>query len=259
MNETQSFTESVTSLSETISNLGVLVVIAAVFIVGAAVLVSVLLNQAKRQSKHIEDSEKSSMSRMLEENREYMRQMIEQNNELVKTLMERRTDQAQRETPQNIVIKDKAVEQTLSDGRQRCDAERADVFLFTNGTHSFNHRKSFLKYMLSYSAKKSGAKLDPLKEGPTSLFPTLFDTLMKEKMIQVNDSKEYHSEDIMVPGWLSESAGAHLLGILKENEDPIGFVVCSYREPQDLASHTKEFHDLSVKLSVLLQYEAYKE
>lgn len=255
MENVQMFNESLSSLSETISELGVLVVIAAVFIIVAVSIVALITTQTKRQSKHIEDSEKSSMERMMEENREYMKQMLEQNTQLVTAILESKAKSEQRDSPENIMVKDRVVEQTLADGRQRCDAERADIFLFTNGTHSFNQKKSFLKFMRAYSSKKAGSEIEPLKEAPTSLFPSLFDKLMKDKIICVNESKEFVSEDVMVPGWLSDSAGAHIIGLIKEKDDPIGFVTCSYAKPENTEKHHKEFHDLAVKLSVLLQYE----
>lgn len=245
--------EEVASLSKTISDYGVVIVLVAVALVIVLGIVMVFLFQYNKSMNSNKEESSTQLATILESNKAYMERMLDQNQQLVTTLLSISKVNQPRQEPNQVATQDRRVEQILNLGRDRVKAARVDVFIFTNGTRSYDHKKSFLRYTHSYGSMTTECTLQPLREGPLSLFPSFFEDLLQQKEIFVVDTSSHVCDDPMVTGWLEGAGKAISIGILKEQEYPIGFITAAYESAQDLTDYQKDFHDMAIKVSVLLE------
>jgi hypothetical protein len=159
------------------------------------------------------------------------------------------------EAPKEAVSKDKKVSEVIKAFRRDVRAGRVDLYSFTNGTLSFNHKKSFLRFVHTFSSVGVGTLTMPLKEALVSLFSDFFEYLFDVREAHVSKFDSQLAIGQLTLEWLKSSVGLESVGLIADGEECIGFVAVAYDEDDVMPNETEyvaKFHDLTVQLSALL-------
>lgn len=255
----------VEGMAKTISEYGLAIVVAAVFLIVVLAFMFFIIRKWGDQMK-----EQSTLNQTI------MNTFVNQNQKLLEIFTERPclmhdhehsadSEVSTREEHKSVEIAEQAVlnrkiNELVMGTREEIKADRIDFYIFSNGQKSLGGGYRFLKYSKMFTSVRRGSPLQSLTEFPVSYFPNFFDTLHTTGSMVYWDIRKMEKEYPTSYVWIN-TTGAHgfVVYMVKEGAIPLGFITAMYEDSpesqEEQASDAKVLKDLANKLSVLINKE----
>lgn len=235
--------DEILNLAKAIGELGILIIIAAVFIY------MVYQNWKIKQERDNKDN--NSYKGLIEE-------IQNQNNTLVEKLIE--ASQKATITPKQYETQSKVgtkINDTLEHMRESNDASRASLVQFHNGGHNLINN-SFLKMDMTNEKVKLGVALlqSEFKDQYKDLFSYWCEQLATEGFCYIEDIEDIKNIDTSMYNFLHSRHIVSIYGVsITDSEGyPIGFINLDFMagDKQDLENIKSCLHDKKLKIEALL-------
>ena len=117
----------------------------------------------------------------------------------------------------------------LRDTLESQRADRADVFIFSNGKVSTSGSFDFLRFNHSFAYLRNGSSIKALEELPFTFLTSFFSEMAKNKDIVIDSQEKVNGYNQIVKTWI-EGAGAETIvfSLIKNEIDVFGFMVLCF-------------------------------